>query len=109
MYRKSTHRGFAAGKGVAARAVLAAALASGIAIAMPTPAFAAKDKKEAPKPEGNSEAFAAAYAPFQAIVNNPAGDLPAAKAMVPSVVSAIQNPTDKNTFGMALISLGGKL
>jgi tetratricopeptide (TPR) repeat protein len=109
MFRSSTHRGIAARKGFAARAALAVALASGMAITMPAPASAAKDKKEAPKPEGNSEAFAAAYAPFQAIVNNPAGDLPAAKAMVPTVVSAIQNATDKNTFGLALISLGGKL
>jgi tetratricopeptide (TPR) repeat protein len=103
MYRNTTHRG-------AARAALAAMLASGMVLgaAVSAPAFA-KDKKEAPKPEGNSEAFAAAYAPFQAIVNNPSGDLAAAKAMVPTITAAVQNPTDKNTFGLALISLGGKL
>ncbi len=105
MYRNSTHRG--AASRFAVRAALAAALAGGMVLGAAAPAFA-KDKKEAPK-EGNSEAFAAAYAPFQAIINNPAGDLAAAKAMVPSVTAAIQNPSDKNTFGMALISLGGKL
>lgn len=101
MYRNSTHRGI--------RAALAAMLAGGMMLgaAVSAPAFA-KDKKEAPK-EGNSEAFATAYAPFQTIVNNPAGDLSAAKAMVPTVVAAIQNPSDKDTFGKALISLGSKL
>jgi hypothetical protein len=109
MYRNSTHRGVAARKGFAARAALAVAFASGMALgAGSTPAFA-KDKKEQAKPEGNSSAFAAAYAPFQAIVNNSAGDLAAAKAMVPTISSAVQNDADKYTLGTALISLGSKL
>lgn len=109
MYRKSTHHGVLSRKGLAARAVLAAGLAlCGAGIAIPA---LAKDKApaQAAKAEGNSKAFADAYAPFQAIVNNPAGDLAAAKAMIPTIKAAIQNNTDKNVFGTALITLGGKL
>lgn len=108
MFRKSTHHAVSPRKGLTARAALAVALASGMALAAPTPAFA-KDKKEAPKQEGNSKAFAEAYAPFQAAVNNPSGDLAAAKAMVPAVTAAVQNDADKFTLGTALISVGGKL
>ena len=93
-----------------ARVALALALASGMVIgtSVATPAFA-KDKKQDAKAEGNSKAFADAYAPMQKIVNDPAGDLASAKAMIPTIQAAIQNPTDKNTFGQALIALGGKL
>lgn len=108
MYRKSTHHAARSRTGFTARAALAAALASGLALAAPTQAFA-RDKKEAAKPEGNSKAFAEAYAPFQAAVNNPAGDLSAAKALVPTVTAAIQNDADKYTLGTALISVGSKL
>jgi tetratricopeptide (TPR) repeat protein len=108
MFRSSTHRGAAGRKGFAARAALAVALAGGIAVAAPTAAVA-KDKKETAKTEGNSQAFAAAYEPFQTIINNPAGDLAAAKAMVPTVSAAVQNDADKLTLGKALISVGGKL
>ena len=108
MYRKPTHHAAGPRKGFAARAALAVALASGMALAAPTAAFA-KDKKEEAKPEGNSKAFAEAYSPFQAIVNNAAGDLSSAKAMVPAMTSAIQNDADKYTLGTALISLGSKL
>jgi tetratricopeptide (TPR) repeat protein len=94
----------------AARLALALALASGMAIGTPfaAPAFA-KDKQQEAKPEGNSKAFADAYAPMQKIINDPAGDFASAKAMVPTIQAAIQNPTDKNTFGLALIALGEKV
>jgi len=92
----------------AARFALAAALMSGMALGTTaSPAFA-KDKQEA-KVEGNSKAFADAYAPMQKIVNDPAGNFAAARAMVPTVQAAVQNGADKNTLGMALINLGGKL
>jgi hypothetical protein len=91
-----------------ARLALAVALASGMALGVTaTPAFA-KDKPEA-KAEGNSKAFAEAYAPMQKIVNDPAGNFAAAKAMVPTVQAAVQTAADKNALGMALINLGGKL
>ncbi|MBO0750324.1 MAG: hypothetical protein J2O44_07855, partial [Porphyrobacter sp.] len=108
MYRKSTHHGVSR-KGFAARAALAVALASGIALggaALSTPAFA-KDKEA--KPEGNSKAFVDAYTPFQTIINNPAGDFASARAMVPTIQASIQNATDKDVFGKALIALGDKL
>jgi hypothetical protein len=109
MIANSTHFGRVSRKGFAARAALAIALASGMALgAASAPAFA-KDKKEAPKDQGNSKAFAAAYEPFLAAVNNPSGDLAAAKAMVPSLNAAIQNDADKHTLGTALIALGSKL
>jgi tetratricopeptide (TPR) repeat protein len=92
----------------AGRLALALALAGGMALgsAVATPAFA-KDKQEA-KVESNSKAFAEAYAPMQKIINA-GGDFASAKAMIPTVQAAIQTPADKNTFGMALINLGGKL
>jgi tetratricopeptide (TPR) repeat protein len=68
----------------------------------------AKDKQEKAD-NGNSKAFIAAYAPLQAIINNPAGDFAAAKAMVPTVQATIQNGYDKSTFGLALVTLGTKL
>jgi tetratricopeptide (TPR) repeat protein len=46
---------------------------------------------------------------MQKIVNDPAGNFAAAKAMIPTVQAAIQNGADKNTFGHALITLGDKL
>ena len=78
MYRKTTHHGAVSRKGFAARAAIAMALASGMTlggVALATPAAAKDKKEEAPRPEGNSKAFADAYAPMMAIVNNPAGDL----------------------------------
>jgi tetratricopeptide (TPR) repeat protein len=109
MFRKSTH-GAALRRSFAARAALAMALAGGIVLgtALPVPALA-KDKSGTPKPEGNSKAFADAYGPFVAIVNNPAGDFAAAKAMIPAITAAAQNETDKSTLGTALIALGTKL
>ncbi|MGZ3265596.1 MAG: tetratricopeptide repeat protein [Croceibacterium sp.] len=112
MYRKTTHHGAGSRKGFAARAAIAVALAGGLTLgsaALSTPAAAKDNKQEAPKPEGNSKAFAEAYAPMMAIVNNPAGDFAAAKAMIPTVQASIQNASDKNVFGTALINLGGKL
>jgi tetratricopeptide (TPR) repeat protein len=109
MFPTSTHRVDGRRKGFAMRAALAVLLGGGAMLAgtaLPAPAIA-KDKPA--KAEGNSKAFADAYAPFQAITNNPAGDFAAAKAMVPTVQAAIQNATDKDTFGKALISLGSKL
>lgn len=104
----TTHRGVASR--FAVRAALAVALASGMALgaSLPAPAFA-KDKDKEAKPEGNSKAFADAYAPFLAIVNNPSSDFAAAKPMIPTIQAAIQNSADKDTFGKALISLGSKL
>ena len=110
MYRKSTHDGARSRMPSVARAVLAAALAGGMvlgAAVLPAPAFA-KEKPQAPKAEANSKAFVDAYAPFQVAVNSTA-DPAAAKAMVPTIQAAIQTDTDKNTFGMALIALGGKI
>jgi tetratricopeptide (TPR) repeat protein len=112
MYRKTTHNGAVSRKGFAARAALAMALASGLmpgSTALCTPAAAKDKKEEPPKAEGNSKAFADAYAPMLAIVNNPSGDLAAAKAMIPSIQATIANDSDKNVFGTALITLGGKL
>ena len=105
MYRRSTHAG--ATSRTAVRLALAAALAGGVALGGTTPAIA-KDKQEKAE-TGNSKAFIAAYAPLQAIINNPAGDFAAAKAMVPAVQATIQNGYDKSTFGLALVTLGTKL
>jgi len=85
---------------------MALALAAGGVLgsaALTTPAFAQK------KQDNNSKAFASAYEPFGAIVNDPAGDYAAAKAMVPTVRAAVENDVDKSTMGNALIALGGKL
>lgn len=109
MKPRFTHHGAAGRKGFAARAALAVLLGSGMAlgtVALSAPAVA-KDKEA--KPEGNSKAFADAYAPFLAIINNPSGDFAAAKPMIPTIQAAIQNGADKDTFGRALISLGSKL
>jgi hypothetical protein len=105
MYRDSTH----AGRRSAARFALAIALAGGLALGSAAPAFAKDKDAKQEKVEGNSKAFADAYAPMQAIVNNPAGDFASAKAMIPTVQAAIQNDFDKDTFGKALIALGDKL
>ena len=58
------------------RSTLAAMLAGGLMFggAMLSMPAAAKDKPEAAKAQGNSKAFAQAYAPFQALANNPAAD-----------------------------------
>ena len=112
MYRESIKHGANPRRGQVARRVLATALAGGLAIggmALAAPAFA-KDKQEEPKkPEGNSKAFADAYQPMMKIINDPAGDFAAAKAMIPTVQPTIQNDADKYSFGNALIALGGKL
>jgi tetratricopeptide (TPR) repeat protein len=105
MFRNSTQRG-------AVRAALAAMLASGMvlgATTLSTPAFAKDKKDKEPKEEGNSKAFAEAYEPFLAIINNPAGDFASAKAMIPTIQASLQNGADKDTFGRALIALGTKL
>ena len=110
MNPRITHQGARGRRGLTARAALAVLLASGMtlgAATLATPAFA-KDKKE-PKAEGNSKAFAEAYEPFLAIINNPSGDFASAKAMIPTIQASLQNGADKNTFGRALIALGGKL
>jgi hypothetical protein len=94
------------------RLALAIALAGGMAIGGTTlsaPAFAKDKAEKQEKAEGNSKAFSEAYEPFLKIVNDPAGDYASAKAMIPTVQAAIQNDTDKNTLGNALIALGGKL
>jgi hypothetical protein len=90
MYRDSTH----AGRRSAARFALAIALAGGLALGSAAPAFAKDKDAKQEKVEGNSKAFADAYAPMQAIVNNPAGDFASAKAMIPTVQAAIQNDFD---------------
>ncbi len=107
MHRNSTHAGHASRAGRAVRLALAVALASGVALGGTAPAFA-KDAKQQ-KSESNSKAFVDAYGPMQKILNNSSGDFAAAKAMIPTVQAAIQNDTDKETFGKALIMLGGKL
>lgn len=97
---RATHRRF--GSNLA----MAIALVSGGIIGsagLTSPALAQK------KQDNNSKAFAAAYQPFGAIVNDPAGDYAAAKAMVPTVRAAVENDLDKSTMGNALIALGGKL
>ena len=112
MYRKSTHPGAALRRSFAARAALAVALAERDGVR--------RRRRCRPPPwprKGRSAQGGRQFArrsptpmrPFQAIVNNPAGDLAAAKAMVPAVVAAVQNQTDKSTLGTALISLGSKL
>ena len=108
MYRDFTHAGRRSRTGAAGRFALAIALAGGLALGSAAPAFAKDDPKQQ-KAEGNSKAFAEAYAPMQKIVNDPAGNFAAAKAMIPTVQAAIQNGADKNTFGHALIALGDKL
>lgn len=106
MFGKSIRSGPVSRPRFAARAALAIALASGLALgAAPAPAFA----KEAAKEAGNSKAFAAAYQPFMAAVNNAAGDPAVAKAMIPGVAAAVQNDADKYTLGTALIAFGSKL
>lgn len=110
MNPRFTHKGATGRRGLTARAALAVLLASGMALGattLATPAFA-KDKKDA-KAEGNSKAFAQAYEPFLAIINNPSGDFASAKAMIPTIQASLQNGADKNTFGRALIALGTKL
>lgn len=107
MNRNSPQAGTSSRMKPAFRLLLAATLASGLAMAGPSPAFA-KDKPEAPA-QGNSKAFIQAYAPLQAIVNSPSGDFAAAKAMIPTVQAAVQNNADKQTFGLALVNLGTKL
>ncbi|HEY7808624.1 MAG TPA: hypothetical protein VIC34_15620 [Croceibacterium sp.] len=107
MYRDSTQAGVTSRTRPAFRMLIAAALASSLAIGGAGPAFA-KDKQEAPAP-GNSKPFIQAYAPMQTIINNPSGDFAAAKAMVPTVLASVQNNADKNTFGLALVTLGTKL
>ena len=109
MNPRYTHHGATGRKGLAARAALAVLLGSGMAlgtVALSAPAFA-KDKEA--KAEGNSKAFTEAYAPFQTIINNPSGDFASAKAMIPTIQATLQNGTDKDTFGRALIALGSKL
>jgi tetratricopeptide (TPR) repeat protein len=64
---------------------------------------------QAQNDDANTKAFSDAYKPFGAIVNDPAGDLSAARAMIPAVQATIGNATDKSTMGTALIALGGKL
>ena len=111
MYRTSTPQGAGPRKSFAARTALAVALAGGLVLggaALSVPAQA-KDKTEAPKAESNSKAFADAYAPLKVLIDNPAGDFAAAKAMVPAVQATVQNNADKNVFGTALITLGAKL
>lgn len=93
------------------RSTLAAMLAGGLmfggaVLSMPA---AAKDKPEAAKAQGNSKAFAQAYAPFQALANNPAADAAAGKAMLPAIQAAVQNDADKDTLGMAMIAFGAKI
>ena len=108
MNPRYTHHGATGRKGLAARAALAVLLGSGMAlgtVALSAPAFA-KDKEA--KAEGNSKAFTEAYAPFQTIINNPSGDFASAKAMIPTIQATLQNGTDKDTFGRALIALGSK-
>jgi tetratricopeptide (TPR) repeat protein len=105
MYRTSTYRG-------AVRAALAATLASGMAlgaVALSSPALAKDKKEKEAKQEGNSKAFADAYEPFLAIINNPSGDFASAKTMIPTIQASLQNEADKDTFGRALIALGSKL
>lgn len=110
MYRDSTHTGDASRTRSAVRFALAVALASGLALGGTGPAFA-KDKKSEKEgaAQGNSKAFVEAYAPLQTIINNPSGDYASAKAMVPAVQATVQNNADKNTLGMALVTLGTKL
>lgn len=104
---KSTH---AIHRRFGSHLAMAVALAAGGVLAtaaITSPAHAQKKEKAAK--EANSEGFAAAYDPFGKMVNDPAGDYAAAKAMVPAVRAAIQNDFDKFTMGSALIVLGGKL
>ena len=101
---RATHRRF--GSHVAMALALAAGGMLGSAV-LTTPAYA--QKKEKAVKEANSQGFADAYDPFGAIVNDPAGDYAAAKAMVPAVRAAVENDLDKFTMGNAMIALGGKL
>jgi tetratricopeptide (TPR) repeat protein len=107
MFRNPIHVGEASRTSLTLRVALAVVLGSGLVLGGTAPAFA-KDKPQETKAEGNSKAFVQAYAPMQAIINNPAGDFASAKAMVPTVQASIQNNADKNTLGLALISLGTK-
>ena len=102
MLRTSTH---AARRGFGSHLAMALALAAGGVLGAATLAAPAQAQND----DANTKAFSDAYKPFGAIVNDPAGDLAAARAMIPAVQAAIGNATDKSTMGTALIALGGKL
>lgn len=96
------------------RFALAIALAAGgligsVALASPAMAKEKEEGKAKPKKEANSNGFSKAYKPLQAIINDPAADSTAARALIPVAVAAIENDLDKNVMGSALIALGGRL
>jgi tetratricopeptide (TPR) repeat protein len=107
MFRNPTYVGERSRARIGLRLAVAIAIGTGLALGGTAPAFAKDKPQEAPAP-ANSKAFVQAYAPMQTIINNPAGDFSSAKAMIPTVQASVQNNADKNTLGLALISLGTK-
>lgn len=63
----------------------------------------------APAQAQNSKAFAAVYQPLAEVANDPAGDFAAARAKLPSVLSAVETPDDRHAAGNLALILGGKL
>src|SRR5690349_20504338 len=91
---------------------MAIALAGGAAVvtaATAAPAAAQRGRNNAAPQTQNSEAFVKAYQPVAAIVNDPAGDVAAAKAQVPGLVAAISTPDDRHAAGNVILQIGNKL
>jgi len=94
-------------RGISSALALALALSGGAVIgtvALDAPAHA--QDKEKPK---NSKEFATAYQPVADMVNAEDGDLAAAQAKLPDVVSKIENDTDRFFAGNLTLMLGNKL
>ncbi|QPD00044.1 hypothetical protein [Qipengyuania soli] len=90
---------------------LAIALTAGLgvsAVALETPAYAAKEKKEKPAKSNYSKGFITAYKPVADQFNSAAPDYAAIKAAIPAVVAATETEDDRHAVGGLLVNLGQK-
>lgn len=79
------------------------------AVALESPAYAAKKKKDkkadAPK---FSKGFEKVYGPLVPLINSPVPDEAALRAAIPALLAAVENNDDKDAAGNVLLSIGGK-
>lgn len=102
---------YASGARPGASLALAVALLCGTAlgaVALETPAYAQKDKKDKPAAPKLSKGFQKVYGPVVPLVNSPVPDEAALRAAIPTLLAAVENDDDKDAAGNVLLSIGGK-